>query len=833
MGKMVTLTIDNRPVTVPEGMNLVDAAKSAGIDIPIFCHHPKLKPAGMCRMCLVEIGRPEIDSATKQFILKDDGTLKIRFFPKLETACTTPVSEGMAVITESEKVAKARREVLELLLTSHPLDCPVCDKGGECPLQNLTMQYGPPQSRFLFDEKMKLAKHYPLGELIYLDRERCIQCGRCVRFQNEIVNDPVIALSQRGRSLQIITNSEPGFDSIFSGNSTDICPVGALTTADFRFGARPWELKPGASICNHCPVGCNITFNIRREAMNGGHWTIKRVMPRQNESVNEIWTCDKGRLVYQYLESDQRLTSPLIRKNGKLEEASWQEALDLITDKMITVGYDIAALASGRLSNEDLFNLKELVQSRGGQAILYSHMAGGDQIAQMGVGEGTDFSTLGPETAILVIASDLHQEAPIWWLRLKNAARNGVKLIVANPRPTRLDEFATHIVRYQYGQEAAVLSAFEPGGKGFLAEVNEQAAREFAEASNAILFFGSEGIGLLHSEALARCGANLMYKTGHWGKPNNGLIGVWPHGNTQGAWDMGFKPCMDMPDLLCKAKMIYIAGADPCGDDPKLAEEIQSIDFVVVQDLFLTATAKIADVVLPVLPYTEREGTYTSGDRRVQRFYPVLPPRNNIFADFSITAKIGHRMGLELEEDAAALVFSRIASTHPGYGRLTYRALAEVEEQWPIIGRSDLYYGGTSYENHQGTGCQLKNEIVYGEHFEPAEVVIPDPIQIPGGTILVVPVTKLFDHGNLMQFNTLLDKRKWGAELLMNPDLAENYGLQAGEVVSLDLGKGGPYPAVIKTDGDLPTGAALLPRSCGIPHSEPRAIKLIKMMEKS
>ena len=195
------------------------------------------------------------------------------------------------------------------------------------------------------------------------------------------------------------------------------------------------------------------------------------------------------------------------------------------------------------------FNLKELVHSRGGQTILYSHMAGGEQSARMGVGEGTDFSTLGPETTILVIASDIHQEAPLWWLRLRNAARNGVKLIVANPRPTRLDEFATHIVRYQYGQEAAVLSAFEPGGKGFLAEVNEQTGREFAEATNAILFFGSEGIGLIHSEALAQAGANLLYKTGHWGKPNNGIIGVWPHGNTQGAWDMGYKPCMDMPDL--------------------------------------------------------------------------------------------------------------------------------------------------------------------------------------------------------------------------------------------------------------------------------------------
>ena len=180
---------------------------------------------------------------------------RVQFKPKLETACTTPVSEGMVVLNTSEKVKAGRKDIVEFLLTSHPLDCPVCDKGGECPLQNLTMGFGPGESRYLYGEKKHLAKHVPLGDMIFLDRERCIQCGRCVRFQDEVVDDPVIGFSQRGRSLEIVTFSEPGFNSYFSGNTTDICPVGALTTADFRFGARPWELKSAASICNHCPVG--------------------------------------------------------------------------------------------------------------------------------------------------------------------------------------------------------------------------------------------------------------------------------------------------------------------------------------------------------------------------------------------------------------------------------------------------------------------------------------------------------------------------------------------------------------------------------------------------
>jgi len=233
MPKLITLTIDGQVITVPEGTLVVNAAKQIGIDIPVFCYHPKMEPVGMCRMCLVDVGRPVVDRATGQVVLEPDGSPKIGFGPKLETSCTLPVTEGMVIVTTTAKVMDARKDVVEFLLTSHPLDCPVCDKGGECPLQNLTMRYGPGSSRFEYSDKKHLAKNVPLGELIWLDRERCIQCGRCVRFQHEIVDEPVIDFYQRGRSLEIITRSEPGFDSIFSGNTTDICPVGALTRFSF------------------------------------------------------------------------------------------------------------------------------------------------------------------------------------------------------------------------------------------------------------------------------------------------------------------------------------------------------------------------------------------------------------------------------------------------------------------------------------------------------------------------------------------------------------------------------------------------------------------------
>jgi len=412
MPKDVTVTIDGQAVTVPEGTLVVNAAKKLGIDVPVFCYHPKMEPVGMCRMCLVDIGRPMIDRATGKPMLEADGSPKIQFGPKLETACTTPVSEGMVIVNTSARVKAGREDILEFLLTSHPLDCPICDKGGECPLQNLTMRFGPGQSRYLYDEKMHLAKHVPLGELIYLDRERCIQCARCVRFQDEIADDPVIGFYNRGRSLEIVTYSEPGFDSYFSGNTTDICPVGALTTADFRFKARPWELNAAASICPHCPVGCNTTLNVRREAAAGGGWVVKRVMPRQNEAVNEIWICDKGRFAHHFASSDERLTRPLVRKNGELVPAAWDEALDLVADRFRQAGEALLTVASGRLSNEDLFNLRQLTLGLKGQTALYTHMEGGDLTAQVGLGQGSNFGAMGPETAILVVACDLEEEAP-------------------------------------------------------------------------------------------------------------------------------------------------------------------------------------------------------------------------------------------------------------------------------------------------------------------------------------------------------------------------------------------------------------------------------------
>lgn len=817
MPKMVTLTIDNHPVTVPQGTVVVDAAKKIGVDIPVFCYHPKMEPVGMCRLCLVEIGRPMVDRATGQPLMNEDGTPKVQFGPKLETGCTTPVSEGMVVHTQADGVTAARKDILEFLLTSHPLDCPVCDKGGECPLQNLTMRHGPGNSRFLFDEKQHLGKNIPLGELIYLDRERCIQCARCVRFQSDVVDDPVIGFYNRGRKLEIMSNSTPGFDSIFSGNTTDICPVGALTTADFRFGARPWELKSAASICTHCPVGCNLTINVRREAKSGGDVAIKRIMPRQNESVNEIWICDKGRMAYHYAESKERLTSPLVRKGAALLPVSWDEALDLAAEKIRSTG-QLVTLAGGRLSNEDLFNLAQATQTVNGRALLYTHMAGGDLVARYGLPEGSDLGALGKGDAILVIASDLHQEAPVWWLRIKQAARRGAELIVLNPRETRLDKFAGHVVRYPYGQEVETLSAFLPDAK--VPEALQAVVSAFQAAENGIVFYGSEGLGLDGSQAVAQTAAALVFSRGKTGQPNNGLVAVWPNGNTQGAWDMGFKPSGDLASAVRTADVLWAAAVDPAGDDPALAEAVDGASFVIVQELFLSETARRADIVFPAQSFAEREGTVTSGELRVQRYYPAIRPDANTRPDFAISAQIGLRLGLKLEAHLPAQALLRVAEKVPTYAGLSYQRLAEVAEQWPIFGRKDMYYGGTGYANSQGLGVKLALAADGINPHAAKESAGMPPAAVNG--LVLVPVTRLLDRGATVMPSTLLHQRLADKVLQLHPRTAEKLGLNAdGDVVV--AANNWTMEARIQLDEKVPVGVALAPRSTGFPVSAPLA----------
>jgi NADH-quinone oxidoreductase subunit G len=855
MTDTVTLTIDDRELSVPAGTLIVDAAKQAGITIPVFCYHPKLSPAGMCRMCLVEVGTPVVDRTSGEVQRDEKGEPVIRWFPTLQTACTMPVSPGMVVRTQTERVARARKDVIEFLLTSHPLDCPICDKGGECPLQNQTMAYGVGVSRFDFDDKQHLEKRVPLGDLIFLDRERCIQCGRCVRFQEEIADDPVLGFGQRGRQLEIFTFSDPPFDSYFGGNTTDICPVGALTTTDFRFGARPWELTRHTSVCNHCPVGCNITLDTRVKG-DAGDWVIKRVMPQQNEKVNEIWICDKGRYGHHHARAADRLTTPLIRKNGELTEATWDEALNLIARRVKAVPpSQVAGLAGDRLSNEDLFLFQTLLRDVVGTPHLdtYPKTAGAGLVARYGVGAGSDWTRLAANSAILVAAGDVEEQAPLWFLRLKAAAQRGAKLIVVNGRPTKLDRYAKHHLRIRYGSAPHLLlgltrlvfddeinvqhkerfkenlSSFSPTSIERLTGVNpddlKAAAGTFAQVEDAIVVLGREGLNDYGALALAQAAANLLLASGHVGRANNGLLPLWPHNNTQGAADMGVRPNAgpghqeivehgwDFDSMLSIAnhggiKLMWIVGADPAGDDPSVAQALSSLDFLVVQELFLTETTRQADVVLPALSFAERDGTYTSGDRRIQRFERALPPLGQGRADWAILAEVAGRLGADWDYASSAAVLAAINEAVPQYADATLKALRATAAQWPPVGYDSLYFGGSAYQNDGGLGVRW-----------PAVAEMPgaklafDWVELSAihqADLTAVPVRRLYGRGTLIDRSTVLQGRLRGSVAEFSPQDARRLDLQTDTQVQASLG-GRTVKLTAHVNQQLPPGIVLVP----------------------
>jgi len=544
-----------------------------------------------------------------------------------------------------------------------------------------------------------------------------------------------------------------------------------------------------------------MTYNTRREAKSGGDIVIKRAMPRQNEGVNELWICDKGRFAYHFTESEERLTQPLIRKGGELTPTSWDEALALVADQLKNAGEGLLTLVSGRLPNEDLFNLKKLTDGLGGKAGLHAYIAGGDLVAQVGLGTGSNLADLGEGDAVVVVACDLEEEAPVWWLRVKAAAERGAKLIVANPRATKLDRYATDTIRYEYGNEVDAVGQVD----------------NLSNVRNLVVFFGSEGIGLETSKALAKACANLLVETNHVGKTNSGLVGVWQRANTQGAWDIGFRPGAD----ITAAKVLYIAGADPVGDDPVFADTITQADFVVVQELFLTETAELADVVLPAQAQTEREGTFTSGERRVQRFYPVVLPKGEARPDFDIAARIGAKVGVELKGRFPSLVLPGLCAEIPRYENITYQKLAETTEQWPIVGRGDLYYGGTGYENKQGLGIQL---APLGVQETPG--VSTDPRGLPEGEVIVVPITLLYDRGSMITPSEVLHPRLPEPFILVNPKDSHTLKAIDGMTVGISINGGKTNNAVVKEDENVPQGFALIPRSMGVPIDKPSAFEI-------
>lgn len=875
----VNLIIDGQAVSVPAGTNIVDAARMAGVSVPVFCYHPKMRAVGMCRMCMVEVWTPKIDPATRQPVVGEDGKpVMALMMNKLQPGCVTPVSDGMEVRTVTDKVEFAQKGMLEFLLTSHPLDCPVCDKGGECPLQNLTLRWGPGVSRFDYADKVHFEKPIALGDLIYLDRERCILCSRCVRFEDELAGDPVLGFDNRGRSWEIIAKGEPPFDSKFSGNTTDICPVGALTTADFRFKARVWELQPVPSICTHCPVGCNITLDMR-------HNQIKRVMPRENDFVNEIWNCDKGRFGMRFIEHPERLLTPLVRRGKELHRAGWDEALTLVAGRLAEAHGHVAGLVGPDLSNEDLFAFKSYMQQVLGSAnVDYRPGTVADPAVDiwastLGVGQGTNLASLGKGTAVLIVGADPEEEAPLYVLRVRAMQSRGADVTVINPYPTKLGKSATRslIVRPGTGPQLilAMLKALAEqdafkadnlsgrlrGMDGLRAKLDaasldglaaetgvsldliRAAAQAFATAENAIIIYGQTAlrVGAPLMDGLAA----LTLATGKVGHANSGMIGLNAGGNARAAIDFGLYPhgqSLSAAQMWSAAqsgqlKAMFIAGMDPAAENPAAAAALDALNFVVVQDMFLTETARRADVVLPLAAIAERDGTTTNAERRVQRFRQARRPEADLRAVWQVVQQLAQMVAVpELVEagatpsgkakqrgNASATVAPKLSwdwllaqdvsediTRHvASYRGASLAALSASAGSWGRRTDDQFYYDGTSYTNTEGLGVQLPTLADDGK----STLIINGPILLPAthgdGHLLLMLAPRAYD-GRAWGLGSTLMPRMVPAHVILSVADAQRLGVAIGDTVTV-RSEAGAVTLRAQIDSGLAVGTVLLP----------------------
>jgi NADH-quinone oxidoreductase subunit G len=501
---------------------------------------------------------------------------------------------------------------------------------------------------------------------------------------------------------------------------------------------------------------------------------------------------------------------------------SWEEALEAVSDKIRAYSFNFTVLAGGRLSNEDLYSLKDLADTVHGRSLLYSTMAGGDLVAKLGPGSQANLGLLGAGSVIVVAACDLHEEAPVWWLRVRNAIKRGAKLVVANARDTRLDQDAHFTIRYPFGKEAEAVLSLLPDAPD-ADELNQL----IAGAEELVVFYGSDGTGYESSIRLAAACAQLIQHTGHTGKSNSGLIPVWQHANDQGAWDIGFRPEPNLDSTLEHDGVIYIAGADPAGDCPDCQKAMKKSNFLVVQELFLTETAKLADVVFPAQAFTEREGSMTSGERRVQRYYPVIDPPEGTLPDFAIAARVKQKIGrMNLDINAASQVFLALSAHTPDYDGLTYQKLSQSVDQWPIIGRQDLYYGGTSYENSQGLGVKLSSAAERGQKLDLPDVGPYKPL-LGEDALVGYPVTLCYDRGTTITPSELLAQRLPGPYITLHPDMLRQLNLTAGDRVVIQM-KGKAYPVDLRSDDSIPVNSALTPRSLGLPALEPVPVSVMK-----
>ncbi len=687
----ITLVVDGVEVKAPEGAMLVDAAKHGDVEIPVFCYEPKLgEPVGACRMCLVEI----------------EG------IPKLQTACSTPVRDGMVVYTRTDRVVSGQEAVVEFLLVNHPLDCPVCDKGGECPLQDVAMGWGPGKSR-VTDPKRHFQKPMPLSPLVRIDRERCILCYRCVRFSQEVAEDEQLQLLDRGDRTFVGTFDDRPYIAPFHGNIIELCPVGALTSEEYRFRARPWDIEDAGTICTLCPSQCNIKLTIRDEQ-------VERVQGRDNLEVDDGWLCDKGRFGFEMINSPDRITEPMIRQGGALRSATWTEAIEKAANGLRESGERTAAIVGGRSSNEEGYLAQRIVRGalgsphvdsrRGGAVPAETLAALGDASLSVPI-HGLD----GADTALVVGCDPLH-EMPILDLRLRKAIRrDGLRVWIASDRPTSLDGGAEETARYAprdgarfLTELAASLAGDSSDGSGEYSEEIEKVT-DLGRERNVVVIYSER---LLRDESAPEVADALLALAGALklsDREGAGLLEIPEETNGRGLREAGCIPgagpgfsaadpgksTQEIRDALEEKELtgLLMLESNPVRDHPNgpaWGRALQAASFVVSVAAFEDESTKHADVIFPAETHAEKDGVMTHPDGRLQRVRANLPNPGEVRPTWQVLVELSAALGHETGYQSYPEVWEGLVGEVSFYEGLDLDAIGGLGTRWPETAASTV-----------------------------------------------------------------------------------------------------------------------------------------------
>jgi NADH-quinone oxidoreductase subunit G len=673
--KEIQLTVDGREIRAPEGALLVDAAKQGDVEIPYFCYEPKLgNPVGACRMCLVEI----------------EG------IPKLQTSCSTPVKDGMVVHTMTDRVRHAQNAIVEFLLVNHPLDCPVCDKGGECPLQDITFGWGLGRSRFI-EPKRHFEKPLALSPLIAIDRERCILCYRCVRFSQEIAEDYQLIFDERGAHTFVATHNGHPYVAPFSGNIVELCPVGALTSQPYRFRARPWDIESAGGICTLCPSQCNVAFTVRDEK-------VMRVLARDangNPEVDDGWLCDKGRFAYQAIHVDERITAPLVRDGGELRPVSWERALEVAGGLAKHKGRT-GTLVGGQATNEEGFLLQRLSRELLATNDIDSGPESALPLDLARALAAPDLQATVPDLefahTVLVLGCEPLDDAPIFDLRIrKGVRRRGVQLAIATARPSALDPNAKVVVRFAPGEEAEFLAglAAELAGKP-----NSDLAKLLRDGGEDVVIVWGERLGAGATASLLRIADSL----GLAGREGAGLLEIPAGANGRGLREAGVVPtagpgyaALENPGrgahqiaqaaAAGEITALHLFQTDPVRDLPDRAlweRALHRAGLVVAHAAILTdGIREHANVILPAESHAEKDGTVVHPDGRLQRLRVGIAHPGQVRSSWSVIADIAKRGGLDLGVLTSPMAFGQLVDAVPFYEGLTLEQIGGRGVRWP------------------------------------------------------------------------------------------------------------------------------------------------------